>query len=820
MIRYISYLTVCAAVLITILGFMGAEDFTSLPYSGIQHHNLEFQSFQKNSPNNRLPLKPGDRIVAVDGHKIRNMNHFLFLISSDTTKKQQQYLFQRQDSTFKAKVSYIAQPKDKLMMMAAHMVVGLTFIMVGLVVIIKRKDILGILFTVNCLFFSFILFKRPITPIPIMQLGGEILYDFILLFLPAFFLHFFIIFPGEEIRRGSKREKLVKILYLPPVFIFTTSFILAFLNFNAREYIDPVKAIGAIVSLYWVLYMALSLIVVVRTYVKTSKVQKIKLRISILGLAIGLIPLLIVTLIKQFSPGVRVPYSHLSFILLSAISVSFAYSILKHDAFDLGIAFRKGLVLIIMALLIVIFYNLFVNLIGYRFSNMIGINNSYLTVGTVAILILSLIPARSGIQSFVNRAFHRKGRLPTELIIRFSREIQSSLTTDDVSNFISREMKTIFNVDYCLFYIGEESGNFTLSVSYPQEKRIPLTSLSSDTEFIKIIRNRKKPLMIEYMDPLLMKNVLDRISLEFITLSAASVIVPLIEHDKMYGFVVLPNKRNNVPFSSSEEESLELISERSAAAFRNIELYGESIEKKKLEREIRLASEIQARLLPEKLPQLEGMNLEARLMSSYKVGGDFYDFLEPTSHSICVGVADVSGKGIPASLLASTLQAYFRAEVSKDVSPSNILESLNKLIFSRSDLNRFATFFCATYDDTLGILRYSNGGSFPPIVFHPDGSISRLKRGGILIGVENESVYKEGIVKIKSGDLVVIYTDGLIDQENKSGEPFGENRVIEFFKKNLKVEIDEIMERLFQTVLRFGSDKLKDDMTVVLMKRK
>ncbi len=819
MIRYISPVMITASILITILGFMGADDFSSLPCSGIQHNNMVFQSFKDKSPNRGLPLQPGDRILAVGGNRIRNLNHFIYLISTNTSLQPQQYTIQRGDSTFALNISYIPQPRKELLILAAHMLVGITFIMVGLVVIVKRRDILGILFTLNCLIFSFILFKKPVTSIPILQLAGEIFYDFILLFLPAFFLHFFIIFPGEEIMRGSRRDKLIRILYLPPVFIFAFSFILAFLNFNTTRNIGPVRTFGVVVSLYWVLYMFLSLFIMIRTYLRSEKVQKIKLRISIFGLIAGLLPLLIVTLIKQFNPGLKIPHSQFSFLFLSAISVSFAYSILKHDAFNLGIALRKGLVLVIMVFLIVILYNIFANLIGNRFSNMMGVKHSYVTVGTIVILIFSLIPARTRIHTFVNRVFHRGGRLPAERLIRFSKDIQSSLTVDGLSAFIAGEMQTIFEVDHCFFYIYESSGSYSLNVSIPGEKRIPLTSLSSDTEFIKIIRERKKSLMIEYMDPLLMKNLLDRISLEFINMADASVIVPLIEHDKMHGFVVLSRKRNNLPFSASEEETLELISERSAAAFRNLELYGESIEKKKLEKEIQLASEIQSRLLPDKLPRLDGMELQARLMSSLTIGGDFYDFISTSPHSICVGVADVSGKGIPASLLASTLQAYFRAEVSKDVSPAETLESLNRSIFNRSDLNRFATFFCAMYDDSNGIIRYSNGGSFPPIVFHQDGSISRLKRGGILIGVEDNSTYKDGIVKLKPGDLIVIYTDGLIDQENSSGEPFGEQRVIDFFHDNPGRGIDDTMDKLFQTVLGFGSDSLKDDMTVVLMRK-
>jgi sigma-B regulation protein RsbU (phosphoserine phosphatase) len=179
----------------------------------------------------------------------------------------------------------------------------------------------------------------------------------------------------------------------------------------------------------------------------------------------------------------------------------------------------------------------------------------------------------------------------------------------------------------------------------------------------------------------------------------------------------------------------------------------------------------------------------------------------------------VSGKGIPAALLMTTLQASFRAEALKSLNPAAVMAALNKSLFERSDPEKFATFFYALYDDESGIVHYSNGGSYPPFILGTDGRVGRLQRGGVLIGIEHKSPYREGVVKLKNGDLLVIYTDGSIDQENAEGEPFGELKLIDFFRNNLHLSVNAMIERLFATIIAFGQSNLKDDMTVVLLRR-
>ena len=301
----------------------------------------------------------------------------------------------------------------------------------------------------------------------------------------------------------------------------------------------------------------------------------------------------------SFPPITRSYYSDLF------ISISFAYAILKHGAFDLGIVFRKFLAFAMLAGFLVAFFFFLVYLLGERFGTFLGIKPSVVTVISIILLALVLVPVRAGIHWVLDSLFARRRKIFREEILEFSRLIQFHLSADELGGFISREMIKLFDAEHVHLFLKEQSGNYALKSSEPLDARIPLTSFPPHTDLIKLIKNSRLPMMIEYFDSLWIRNALDRISQELISLSRASVVVPLIEGRELFGFILIGGKKSGKPYMPTDAEVLELLGERSAAAIRNIELYRDSIEKEKLEEELQLASEIQKHLLPESVPKLE-----------------------------------------------------------------------------------------------------------------------------------------------------------------------------------------------------------------------
>ena len=817
-VRVFRVLVVPTAALITILGVFGIEDFSKAPYSGIQHHNLVVRGIGRDSPNEGIPLRPGDKILAIDGVVPRNLNHFNFLIYSNRELRPQRYTIARADSVFKLLVRSAPQRQELIYRKLSFFLVACTFILVGLIVVLKRPDIFAALFMVNCFLFSFIITERPVTSVQFLHIAGELVYDCFFIFLPAVFLHFFILFPGTEIKRGTKRSMALRVLYFPPAVLFVSTFLMALYKYTRGIHAGTAPFFNAVTAIYWFLYMLASVIVFVRTYRVSGRVQKIKFRLVIIGLALGIFPISAVMLIKEFRPALDIPYQHVSAVFLAFISISFAYAILKHDAFDLGLVFRKSLVFFVASGLLVAIYYVIFEMLFDRFGAVMGLERSYVAVIAIMLLGITFVPARTVVQRVVDRAFYHSRTVFREEFIDFSRRIHLLLSPDEISRFITTEIHDIFDAEQAHIFLRDQSGYFKLQMSCPEEVRLPLTSFPPNTALMRLMKDKGLPLMMEYFDTIWIKHNLDRISRELLSISAAAVVVPLVDQHELLGFILVGRKVSRGPYTKQESELFELVGERSASSIRNIELYRDSIEKEKLQEELQLAKSIQERLLPASPPHLEDIEIAGRTKPSKEVGGDFYDFVDLADGTIGIAVADVSGKGIPAALLMTTLHAMFRAEAVRGRSSDEILASLSSSLYERSDTTKFATFFYALYDNRGGILRYSNGGSYPPFLIEPSGSFTRLQRGGMLIGLEEHPHYSEGVVKLPPGALVAIYTDGVIDQENEKGENFSEKRLVEFLRNNLHLPLENVIDKLFDTVIAFGANNLKDDMTIVLLR--
>jgi serine phosphatase RsbU (regulator of sigma subunit) len=816
-IRFIRIGLITGAILITVLDIAGISRLPDTPYTGIRHTNLVFQELEEESPNHDLQLERGDEIIAVDGVTVRNLNHFRFLTEYGSPEGSQIYTVARGYSVLEMSVELTTLPAKKVYRRLAYSLAAFAFIFLGLVVIIRRPDQLGFLFTVNCLIIAFLLTIRPVTSVPFLHLAGELAYDFLMVFFPAFFVHFFLIFPGKEIVSGSRRYLIRKILYIPPTLIFLALFVVAMMRYSSGIERGIVLALNGLTSIYWLLYILASIFFFIRTYITSDRVQRVKFRISTFGLTIGVLPMLLVMLVRNFFPGVEIPFEQVSGLFLSFISASFAYAILRHDAFDLRFVFGAGIALVLILAVLSLALFIFGGLTDEKYNAFQNVNFYFIGFFAVVFVIAAFVPARTSLLGMIDRIFNTNRKIFREKVMEFSRSIQSHGTIEQMTEFVTYTLRDLFDARYAMLFLGGGK-NFSMAGSSPEGIGIPLTSLPGDTGLINLAREKKLPLMVEYYDRIWINSNLDRTSREFLSLSDASVIVPLVEQGELLGFAVLGRKLSGRPYGRIDAEILELLGERSAAAVRNKLLYRETMEKEKLEEEVHLASEIQQRLLPSSPPIMKSAEILGEMRTSREVGGDFYDYLELAPGVTGFAVADVSGKGIPASLLMTTLQTGFRSEARVDVAPAEVLGALNRLLYDRSELSRFATFFYGVYEDKTGILRYSNGGAFPPIVIRADGGITKLQRGGTLIGVDPDSSFNNGVLKLRSGDLLISYTDGFIDQESGTGDYFGEERIISFLKANMTLPLDELMEKLFKDVLAFGDGNVMDDTTAVMLR--
>jgi sigma-B regulation protein RsbU (phosphoserine phosphatase) len=235
------------------------------------------------------------------------------------------------------------------------------------------------------------------------------------------------------------------------------------------------------------------------------------------------------------------------------------------------------------------------------------------------------------------------------------------------------------------------------------------------------------------------------------------------------------------------------------------------------EHEIVEARSIQEGFLPKEIPRLSGYEIASAWQSARVVGGDYFDVLPFENETLGLCIADVAGKGLPAALLMSNLQAAVRGFASPAVSPDELCVRLNSLLCRNIARDRFITFFYAQLDSPARGLRYVNAGHNLPIVLHRDGSHHRLQEGGGVLGVFPNQTFAVGTMQLEAGDRVVLFTDGVTEASDAGDEEFGEERLVRLLEQNRACSAGEIQKKILDAAGAFCHYNWRDDATLLVL---
>jgi sigma-B regulation protein RsbU (phosphoserine phosphatase) len=290
------------------------------------------------------------------------------------------------------------------------------------------------------------------------------------------------------------------------------------------------------------------------------------------------------------------------------------------------------------------------------------------------------------------------------------------------------------------------------------------------------------------------------------------VIVPLISKEREYGYLFIGEKLNKTPYTSSDFEFLSTIANIAVISLDNARMIEEIVEKKRLEEELNLARNIQARLLPSEMPKIEGYNVHAVNIASKMVGGDYFDVIPINSDEYVFAIADVSGKGMPASLLMSNLQAGLQILVQENKPLNEITARLNNLIYQNTSIEKYITFFILKLNVKNGRFEYVNAGHNPPYLFHADNEPLMLEKGGLILGMMPDIVYESGFGKIRKNDCLLMFTDGVTECMDSEENEFEEQGLLNFLNKNIsRYDSKELNSKLIDELYRFAGDPTEND---------
>jgi sigma-B regulation protein RsbU (phosphoserine phosphatase) len=314
---------------------------------------------------------------------------------------------------------------------------------------------------------------------------------------------------------------------------------------------------------------------------------------------------------------------------------------------------------------------------------------------------------------------------------------------------------------------------------------------------------------------------------------SASVIIPLKEGARMAGMMSLSAKLSELPYTSDDIRLLETVAAQISVALERVWLLREVAQQERLRREMEIASMVQRKLFPEAMSDTPALEIVGICHPARSVGGDYYDFIRIGPDKLGIAIGDVSGKGISAALIMSTLQASLRSMASvPQYEVVDVVSIVNRLLCASTDADKFATFFYGVYDESANTLTYVNAGHDPPFLLHcistpdlaerplwPDVEIKRPDRGGMVLGVQDGCDYEQATIKLHRGDALVGYTDGLTEAVNAKGEMYGEERIKDLVGQNFHLPARALHQLILDNVRQFmGEMDQRDDLTVIVAK--
>jgi len=437
-----------------------------------------------------------------------------------------------------------------------------------------------------------------------------------------------------------------------------------------------------------------------------------------------------------------------------------------------------------------------------------------------------VIKSKSGAGFFVNRISDEQKReivkhrllgynSPLNVIDTFSKELSSVFDPEKLQKILEENIKKYLfakNVHFALF--NEKIDKFVLSPLQEPDHEIVF---GAEDEFFQAICRLILPSSLKDVqhegEESSLQSELKRRNIQ--------IVFPLKDSKRYLGFIALSEKTSGKPFLQDDLGVLSVLVNQFATALLTARFYVEAVEKRRIEEELNTARQIQQDLLPESLPDNDNFQIAAYSEPSQTVGGDFYDYIPIDENRFGLVIADACGKGMPAALVISQIQAILKSEINNGNSLKETIESLNKHLKRYTSAKNFTTLFYGIIDINSKTFEYVNAGHNYPFLIRKRNGIEYLKTTGPALGIFPGSSIGSERIKLKTGDTILFYTDGITETMNSRGEEFGERRLKDILFRNKDAQAQDNIHAIIRELNEFNSsDLLHDDRTIMLVKIK
>ncbi|UCE06940.1 MAG: SpoIIE family protein phosphatase [bacterium] len=402
---------------------------------------------------------------------------------------------------------------------------------------------------------------------------------------------------------------------------------------------------------------------------------------------------------------------------------------------------------------------------------------------------------------------------PLNVVEAFSKQLISVFDPEKLRGIVIENLQQFLMVKNVYFAIHDDRiDEYTIlpSEEYPEKFVI-----DRNDELLTIINKSRLPISID----LLKYNNAQSLLLKELKAREIKLFLPLVENDQLLGFLALTGKISGLNFTNEELNLLIVLANQFITALTTARFYVEALEKRRLDEELNMARQIQADLLPKELPDNEHFSLAAYSIPSRTIGGDFYDFIPIDDNRFGVIIADGCGKGLPAAMLISQIQAMMKSEINNGNDIQQILENVNKMVVRYTPKDKFVTLFYGVYDQSSNQFEYATAGHNYPIWIRNNDMCDTLSEGGPALGLIEKAKYETGFVNLTANDVILFYTDGVTETMDNAKEQYGENRLSDLLAQSRHLSAQEIVDGILVDLNNFTNDEApQDDRTILVLK--
>jgi sigma-B regulation protein RsbU (phosphoserine phosphatase) len=580
-------------------------------------------------------------------------------------------------------------------------------------------------------------------------------------------------------------------------------------------------------------FLVLGLVSLAANYFFAGKPEsRRKIRVIFWGTVVGFGPPLIRAGFQQYA-GFRTP-DWLEMILSAAlllVPASFAYAVFKQRVLDIPVLLQRGAryVLVQRGFLVMLCFVSFGLTLAFAASisrlpsPAIGMGQSASTAlgavfGTALLWGGSQVHKR--VSGRIDRAFFRSA-YDARMILESLAESSSTATNREaLAHLLLNQLGTSLQPASLVVYLAANNGDLEASAGVAPPA---LRTISRASSMLVKLARQGGPWELP---PAGLDNDVETAALA--PLHSGCLVPILGRESRLVGLLALGPRLSGEPYSGEDKRLLASVASQAGMAIENFRLAEDIAEKleaeRRMAREMEIAKEVQSRLLPQTTPDLKTLECGGRCLQAWRVGGDYYDFLELGRDQVGLVLADVSGKGVHAALLMANLQAHLRSlsgltrSTTGRVTPPDLvrtLQQVNRILWKSTAAQHYATLFFGIYDDSARHLTYVNCGHNPPMLLRVDGSVERLKSTATVIGLFEKWECEARAIELDPGDLLAIFSDG-VTEAMRGEEEFGESRLLDALRDTSHVSVEQVVTAVFTRVQEFSAGTQSDDVTLLV----